>query len=541
LVCQEFLVEEHKKGCHVLSIYSVSFCQGWPMIATIHSSAVLGIDAVPVAVEVDISFGLPVFNMVGLAEAAVRESKERVRAAIQNSGYTFPMDRVVVNLAPADMKKQGTALDLPVALGILTASGLLSPQATAKWLLAGELSLDGRLKPVRAALPFALAAKQAGFAGIILPGDNGQEAALVSGVKVMALSSLSQVVSFLTGNLDTEPVSASPDAPRPAPVGRGLPDFSQVRGQAHVKRALEISAAGFHHLLMSGPPGSGKSMMAKRLPGILPLPSLDEAMEIARIYSIGAEPGKVLETFGVRPFRSPHHSISDAGLVGGGPRPLPGEISMAHNGVLFLDELPEFRRNVLEVLRQPLEEGTITIARAGAKASFPCRFMLVAAMNPCACGNLGSPSRDCTCTLARIRQYRSKISGPLMDRMDLQVEVPQVPYDDLAAAEDAESSAVIRDRVAAARQIQGARFKDVNIFSNAAMGPDQIKAFCHLDKQTITRLKQLMARFRFSARAYTSLLKVARTIADLSGQKQILEYHVLEAAQYKALERDKDA
>ena len=508
------------------------------MIATIHSSAVLGVEAVPVTVEVDISFGLPVFNMVGLAEAAVRESKERVRAAIQNSGYTFPMDRVIVNLAPADMKKEGTALDLPVALGILCASGLVPRDAANVWILAGELSLDGRLKPVRAALAFALAVKEGGYKGIILPEENGREASLVSDIAVMALPSLASVVEFLTGNLDMDPVQLGPDDSRAAPGKGTLPDFSQVRGQAHVKRALEISAAGSHHLLMSGPPGSGKSMMAKRLPGILPVPSLDEAMEIARIYSIGAEPGNALESFGVRPFRSPHHSISDAGLVGGGPKPKPGEISMAHNGVLFLDELPEFRRNVLEVLRQPLEEGNITIARAGATATFPCRFMLVAAMNPCACGNLGNPSRDCTCTLARIRQYRAKVSGPLMDRMDLQVEVPQVPYDDLVAGADAESSAAIRDRVAAARQIQDQRFTKLKIFSNAAMGPDEVRRFCGLDKHTQSLLKQLMVRFRFSARAFTSILKVARTIADLSGQAQIQDGHILEAVQYKALERD---
>lgn len=310
------------------------------MIATIHSSAVLGIEAVPVAVEVDISFGLPVFNMVGLAEAAVRESKERVRAAIQNSGYTFPMDRVVVNLAPADMKKEGTALDLPVALGILTASGLVPREAADSWILAGELSLDGRLKPVRAALPFALAAREGGFKGIILPRDNGREAALVKDIRVMALPSLAGVVEFLTGNSDMEAVRFSPDVLRSAPGGEALSDFSQVRGQDHVKRALEIGAAGSHHLLMSGPPGSGKSMMAKRLPGILPVPSPDEAMEIARIYSIGGAPGNVMDIFGVRPFRSPHHSISDAGLVGGGPGPCPGRSAWPTTAFYFWMSFP---------------------------------------------------------------------------------------------------------------------------------------------------------------------------------------------------------
>lgn len=506
------------------------------MTAKIHSCAVLGFEAVSVEVEVDISYGLPVFNMVGLAETAVRESKERVRAAIQNSGYTFPMDRVVVNLAPADMKKEGTALDLPVALGILTATGLVSPEFSAPWCLAGELSLDGRLKPVKAALPFALAARDGGFKGIILPEGNGQEAALAREVQVMALASLSEVVAFLTGHLDRSPVQMDTGALNQSV--RMAPDFSRVRGQAHVKRALEISAAGSHHVIMSGPPGSGKSMMAKCLPGILPAPSLEEAMEIARIYSIAGDPGAGLDTFGTRPFRAPHHSISDAGLVGGGPRPVPGEISLAHHGVLFLDELPEFRRNVLEVLRQPLEEGWITIARAGAKATFPCRFMLAAAMNPCPCGNSGSQSRDCTCTPARIRQYRSKVSGPLMDRMDLQVEVPQVAYEDLASGTDAEPSARIRERVAAARQVQADRFDGKSIFSNAAMGPDEIRTFCRLDQKTTFLLARLMERLHFSARAYASILKVARTIADLAGEKKIIEEHILEAAQYKALERE---
>ena len=506
------------------------------MIAKIHSCAVQGIEAVALEIEVDISFGLPVFNMVGLAETAVRESKERVRAALQNSGYTFPMDRVVVNLAPADMKKEGTALDLPVAMGILTASGLLPREASVSWMLAGELSLDGRLKPVKAALPFALAARDNGFAGIILPEGNGREAALAGGIAVMAMACLSDVVEFLLGHLDAAPVPYDTGGLEGSHAA--CPDFSQVRGQAHVKRALEISAAGNHHLIMSGPPGSGKSMMARRLPGILPPPSQDEAMEIARIWSIAGELEDVRQAFGQRPFRSPHHSISDAGLVGGGPRPRPGEISLAHRGVLFLDELPEFRRNVLEVLRQPLEEGQITIARADGKTTFPCSIMLIAAMNPCACGNLGNPSRECTCSLARIRQYRSKISGPLLDRMDIQVEVPQVPFEDLSKPRLAESSAVIRERVVGARQVQEQRFQGQGLFANGAMGAEQIRQFCRIDKKTEHLLAQLMDRFKFSARAYASILKVARTIADLAGEEKIAEVHILEAVQYKALERD---
>ena len=508
------------------------------MIAKMQSCAVNGFEAIIVDVEVDITLGLPVFNMVGLAEAAVRESRDRVRSALQNAGYHFPMDRVVVNLAPADFKKEGTGLDLPVALGILCAQGLIDPRTVTPWLTAGELSLDGRLRPVKAALPFALAARDNGFKGIILPKENGSEAALVKDIDVMAVEHLCQVVDFLTGSINLLPIP--PDLTILTRSGTRIRenDFSHVRGQAHVKRAMEVAAAGHHHILLNGPAGSGKSMMAGCLPTILPEPSFEEAMEVAQVYSVAGvsrEPGQGL---GERPFRAPHHSISDAGLVGGGARPKPGEISLAHNGVLFLDELPEFRRNVLEVLRQPLEEGRITLARAHSKATYPCRFMLAGAMNPCPCGNLTNPDRQCTCTPTRIQQYRNRISGPLMDRMDILVEVPRLSFDEISIQQPQESSATIRKRVETAAGVQRKRFMKAGTgcFSNADMGADLIERFCSLDGSGRTIIQTAMSRLNLSGRAYASILKVARTIADLAGEAMIAKPHVLEAVQYKRMD-----
>ncbi len=512
------------------------------MIARMQSCALNGFEAIVVDVEVDITLGLPVFNMVGLAEAAVRESRDRVRSALQNAGYHFPMDRVVVNLAPADFKKEGTSLDLPVALGILCAQGLVDPKAVAPWLTAGELSLDGHLRPVKAALPFALAARDNGFKGIILPKENGTEAALVKDIDVLAVEHLCQVVDFLAGHIALSPLP--PDLTILTRSGTGIleNDFSHVRGQAHVKRAMEVAAAGHHHILLNGPAGSGKSMMAKCLPSILPEPTFEEAMEIAQVYSVAGVSREPDQGLGERPFRAPHHSISDAGLVGGGARPRPGEISLAHNGVLFLDELPEFRRNVLEVLRQPLEEGQITLARALDKATYPCRFMLAGAMNPCPCGNLTNPDRQCTCTPTRIQQYRNRISGPLMDRMDILVEVPRLSFNEISTPKADESSAAIQKRVGKAAQIQAQRFRkaEAACFSNADMGADLIERFCPLDDSCRKIIQTAMARLNLSGRAYASILKVARTIADLAGEPQILKPHVLEAVQYKRMDRTDD-
>lgn len=487
-------------------------------------------------VEVDIAKGLPSFTMVGLAETSVRESRERVKAAITNSGYVFPPGRITVNLAPAHIRKEGTGFDLPIACGILAASDTIPGDALGGYLMLGELALDGRVKPVAGALSMAMAARNAGIAGIILPEENSLEAAVVSGLSVFPVKHLSEAVGFLCRAIEISPVEVDPE--RELDSGREMPsDFSEVAGQEHVKRALEVAAAGGHNLIMVGPPGSGKTMLARRFAGIIPPMTLAEALEVTRVYSVaGLMPGGSA-IVSHRPFRSPHHTISDAGLIGGGGVPKPGEVSLAHMGVLFLDELPEFKKSVLEVLRQPLEDRCVTISRASASITFPADFMLIAAMNPCPCGYHGDPSRECTCSAYQVQRYRSRISGPLADRIDIHVEVPAVTYRDLAGRDPGEPSASIRKRVTAARKIQGARFAGSQIKINAGMSTRHIRKYCPISKKSAALLEKAVDRLGLSARAYHRVLKIARTIADLEGSDGISSAHILEALQYRGLDR----
>jgi len=506
------------------------------MLATIDSAALQGIAAEPVQIEVNAGeSGDPRLVLVGLPDAAVKESDDRVHSALSNSGFKMPLTRTTINLAPADTRKEGPLYDLPIALGILIATEQLKPKHNpADYLIAGELGLSGMTRPIKGALAMAQLARALGKAGLLLPPRSAEEAALVEGVRVYRVESLDQAHRFIAGEIALDPVQP---ASRQPTSSTAVGDFSEIKGQHALRRAVEVAVAGNHNLLMIGPPGAGKSMVAKRIPGIMPAPSLDEHLEILSIHSAAGRTITGEAPWGARPFRSPHHTISDVGLLGGGTIPGPGEISLAHHGVLFLDELPEFKRSALEVLRQPLEDGDVTISRSAGKVTLPCAFMLVAAMNPCPCGYLGDTKHECRCTPTQIQRYRARISGPLLDRIDIHIDAPALSIGDLRSEKAGEASALMRERISAARERQQTRLAASGVASNARMSHAQIRKFCQIDSTLGDLLQQAMEQLSLSARAYDRILKVARTIADLAGANRIEAPHLLEAIQYRSLDR----